>query len=289
MTEIFPNYYGEFQCIADRCDHNCCIGWEIDIDPDTLAFYEGLGSAGKFITDAVLYGETPCFKQDERGRCALLDERGLCKIITSFGEEALCDICRDHPRFRNFLPDRTETGLGLCCPEAARIILGQREEFTVPYPDDDNFAALRQKVFSVLQDESVPLDDAVGAALDIVGGREIEADYNMLYVFFASLERLDKRWDGYLSLLTRNAEEFSGFDRAFRRLLCYFVFRHISPDNITYGVCFAALSYRVIRRIFAACDSRDFETLCDIARAYSAEIEYSDENLDAVFSLFEFE
>ena len=32
-----PDFYRDFHCIADRCSDSCCIGWEIDIDPDTLA------------------------------------------------------------------------------------------------------------------------------------------------------------------------------------------------------------------------------------------------------------
>ena len=33
MKIIAPNYYPAFRCIADKCRHSCCIGWEIDIDP----------------------------------------------------------------------------------------------------------------------------------------------------------------------------------------------------------------------------------------------------------------
>jgi lysine-N-methylase len=32
-----PKYYLDFACIADRCKHSCCIGWEIDVDADTMA------------------------------------------------------------------------------------------------------------------------------------------------------------------------------------------------------------------------------------------------------------
>ena len=42
MKLYAPAYYKEFSCIADRCRHSCCIGWEIDVDADTLAFYEDL-------------------------------------------------------------------------------------------------------------------------------------------------------------------------------------------------------------------------------------------------------
>lgn len=37
---IVPAYYEEFQCVADACRHNCCIGWEIDIDEETAARYQ---------------------------------------------------------------------------------------------------------------------------------------------------------------------------------------------------------------------------------------------------------
>lgn len=40
MKHLAPAYYGAFTCLADRCRDNCCIGWEIGIDPDTAAFYD---------------------------------------------------------------------------------------------------------------------------------------------------------------------------------------------------------------------------------------------------------
>ena len=35
MKLYAPEYYKQFQCIADKCTHSCCIGWEIDIDEIT--------------------------------------------------------------------------------------------------------------------------------------------------------------------------------------------------------------------------------------------------------------
>ena len=54
--------------------------------------------------------------------CTVL-ECNLCDIISSLGEDYLCDICTLHPRFRNFYCNFIETGLGLCCEEACRIVL----------------------------------------------------------------------------------------------------------------------------------------------------------------------
>jgi len=45
MQYIFPDYYKQFKCIASECQHSCCIGWEIDIDPDTSAYYNTVSGA----------------------------------------------------------------------------------------------------------------------------------------------------------------------------------------------------------------------------------------------------
>lgn len=43
VQNVCPDYYERFHCIADRCRHNCCIGWEIDVDEDALAAYRTVG------------------------------------------------------------------------------------------------------------------------------------------------------------------------------------------------------------------------------------------------------
>lgn len=43
-----PSYYKNFRCIGSACTDNCCIGWEIEIDADTLAYYQTVsGSFGE--------------------------------------------------------------------------------------------------------------------------------------------------------------------------------------------------------------------------------------------------
>ena len=47
MKIVVPDYYDKFICVADECNHNCCIGWEIDIDNDTYYLYENtIGNIG---------------------------------------------------------------------------------------------------------------------------------------------------------------------------------------------------------------------------------------------------
>ena len=42
MTNIDAEIYSGFKCKADKCNHSCCKGWEIDIDEDTLGYYKSL-------------------------------------------------------------------------------------------------------------------------------------------------------------------------------------------------------------------------------------------------------
>ena len=124
MKLYAPRYYLDFRCIADRCRHRCCVGGEIDVDADTLARYDALDEDyGEAIRQSVARGDTPhfCLTPDER--CPHLNEQGLCRIILQCGEEYLCDICREHPRFYHQTPRGMEVGLGMACEEAARIVL----------------------------------------------------------------------------------------------------------------------------------------------------------------------
>ena len=119
MKTYAPDYYTSFRCIADKCRHTCCKGWEIDIDEISLQRMKKIPDISKHIQ----FDDTPHIILNGDESCPFLNARGLCDMILTHGEDMLCDICRDHPRFRNFWSDRIEIGLGLVCEEAARIIL----------------------------------------------------------------------------------------------------------------------------------------------------------------------
>ena len=124
MNIYVPEYYSAFRCIASRCGHTCCAGWEIDIDEASLARYDRLpGDFGDKVRRCVSRQDTPHFILTPDERCPLLNGDNLCDLILHEGEGALCQICRDHPRFRNYFSCRVEMGLGLVCEAAARLIL----------------------------------------------------------------------------------------------------------------------------------------------------------------------
>ncbi len=142
----YPSYYKEFQCIASSCSDSCCVGWEIDIDEETWEKYQQVGGEfGKRLKDNIQVfqeegRECACFSMDETERCPFLNEKNLCDIILNLGEEYLGQICTDHPRYYDWFVDGQECGIGLCCEEAARLILQERkfrlEQEEVAYPEE---------------------------------------------------------------------------------------------------------------------------------------------------------
>ena len=93
MCTAMPSYYKDFKCIADKCTHNCCIGWEIDIDEDTANYYKNLGGEiGKRMRECIDFSETPHFILGEGDRCPFLNGDNLCDIIINCGKEHLCTM-----------------------------------------------------------------------------------------------------------------------------------------------------------------------------------------------------
>ncbi len=310
MCAIYPDYYSRFSCIASRCTHNCCIGWEIDIDPDTFRQYRAEpGPMGQQLARSISAGEAPHFLLGEGERCPFLNQENLCDLILYKGEGFLCQICTDHPRFRTFLPNRTEVGLGLCCEEAARLILSQKEPVTLcgetageTDPDAQALLDLREQLFALAQDRSQPIkarEDAILARCRTALPALTSAQWAEVYL---NLERLDPAWTTILEDLRDHGEEtdlaafdlfMAGRETEYEQLLVYFLYRHVLTgyeDGDPGGkAAFAVLSTRLLRRLGALCWQRtgqfSLEDQAEYARLYSSEVEYSQENLDTLFDL----
>ena len=300
MQYIVPDYYAQFRCIADRCKHSCCIGWEIDIDPDTLEKYRSLpGDVGEALRQSIEETEDGAhFRLTADERCPMLMENGLCRLICAHGEESLCQICTDHPRFRNFFPNRTETGLGLCCEAAASLILTRREpmqliclEETEDVPDDPEtaaFLAFRDQLFSIVQDRSLTMEQRLQTLLDAVSFTLPERDFLPVY---QSLEQLDAAWGKLLSALP--ALRFSplpacpaALSLPMEQFITYLLFRHLpaalEDSDIAGHTAFCVLSACVLLTLYRANPACTMDDFLDYARMYSSEIEYSQENMDAL-------
>lgn len=302
MKTFAPNYYKKFKCIAEKCNHNCCIGWEIDIDDDTLSKYQNDNTNfSKTLMEGIEYHDGyACFKLDGKGRCAFLNENSLCEIILHMGEHSLCQICSDHPRFRNYYSDRIEMGLGLCCEEAAKIILDEDSPFLMEIISDDfcndtineydtAFLQFRNKLFEILNDDNLMLSEKIK-----VFSSYFEIDFpdltkDELFDLFISLERLDDHWSVILNQLretdTSDIVIPDTFDKYFENLIKYYTYRHFTADDSEI-VFFIFVSYLMIENICKMHIKNYNElTLNDIVeycRLYSSEIEYSDENIEKI-------
>ena len=173
MKVYTPKYYNEFKCIADKCPHSCCIGWEIYIDPLTMKKYRALQSSySREIMSSIEGEDEPRFRMCPDGRCPHLDSDGLCKIILTSGEEYLSDICREHPRFYNRSSRGIEMGIGMACEEAARIILesDSYREFSATEEIEDNGEAVEFDAISRVEKILTMLSDS-------------SADYGRIFIF----------------------------------------------------------------------------------------------------------
>ena len=236
--------------------------------------------------------ENACFKLDGKGRCAFLNENNLCDIILNCGEPSLCQICTDHPRFRNYYSDRVEIGLGLCCEEAGRLILSQTNVFTLKEISDDgsddgitneekDFFNFREEIFNKINaDESKSILEFCNCEIPYIPVEEW-AD------MFLSLERLDEHWTILLNdLKSTDIENVSipeEFHNCFKNLLTYFIYRHLNELSTEKDLKFIYLSSEMIKNLckmhIIKYGNLTFEDLVDYSRMYSAEIEYSDENI----------
>lgn len=221
-----PLFYSQFQCIAGKCTDTCCVGWEIDVDEMTLNKYKGLAETNELAgncsdntkdvpEEARVVFARNVLKNIKDGhfilkpgdRCPFLKENGLCEMICNLGcngtdldengESILCDICREHPRFVEVYGDIMEKGLGLCCEEAARLLLTSGttsashpeeqsdegssnalplvESEIAEEPDEmpdgaeearDAIFEERETIFAILNNKSIPLNERLIEILD---------------------------------------------------------------------------------------------------------------------------
>ena len=299
MKTYYPDYYKDFKCVAGKCSHNCCIGWEIDIDEDTYIKYKNVGGKfGKRLSEDISTEGEPhfCLKSDER--CAFLNKDNLCDIIIHLGEEFLCHICDMHPRFINYFSKREEIGLGLCCESASELILLRNDkteimsecEHTDGTDEEELLFAERDEIFSIIQNRNLHIKDRIAIICDKYDIVVPFNDFPYWADIFRRLERLDNSWDTLLDSLSETSvipDKYFCDDWAIagEHLMFYFIYRYMAvgmyDDTIKERIAFAVLSYTIILAICASSQTK----LTEVARQYSSEIEYSDENLYTIFDI----
>lgn len=306
MKTYAPGYYKSFKCKAARCRHSCCIGWEIDVDGDTLDYYESIDAPiGEKLRNSVLYRDgIASFAMSDGERCPFLMNNGLCELICELGEESLSDICREHPRFYNYMKDREEVGLGLSCEAAAELILYSDESFEpVLICEDcepsasDGFAdalAARDAVLSMLSDSHSPIEKLLSdieARFGVYDTSTVTERADMLL----SLEIMTPEWKEILiRAKTSEEKEYVG-GLPYNRIAAYFAYRHVSAarsaDELEGAIGFVLFCTRAFADICRsestyAQGTLSRERAVELACLFSSEIEYSEENTELIKARF---
>ena len=176
MRTVYPHYYHDFACTADKCPDTCCAGWQIMIDDESMERYEQY--VGHF-SDRLQSGidwNAGCFMQDANKRCSMLNEQNLCDMILKMGEHHLCKTCTRYPRHEEEFEGLREWSLSLSCPVAAHIVLSCEEplRFIEEENDDDDplidefedfdfllFTELedaREVIYKIVQDQKITFE-----------------------------------------------------------------------------------------------------------------------------------
>lgn len=305
MKEFVLNYYPKFSCIASECRHTCCAGWKINIDEKTLNLYKGKNDEFSATLHKGINFKKSCFNVDKKGRCAFLNENGLCDLITNYGQQSLCQVCSDHPRFKTFFHDRIETGLDFCCETAAKLILsfsdkielqlvGENSENAQPNFIKEQVFKFRQKALEIVQNRNETINERVQNLLSHCNAKFNEGQFKNLVKLFINFERLDKNWGKRVKDL-KNAnfnlmlnEKYSLYIEQF---LANGIYRHVLNAEDTMwarALTFACvLCLYVVVQIFEnerGKGLQDLDLFADVARAFSAEVEYSQKNLKKLYN-----
>jgi len=300
MKVYAPKYYEDFKCTGGECKHNCCIGWEIDIDSESYRMYmEEEGELGVRLRENICHGVQPHFNLTEDNRCPFLNSDNLCDLILEKGEDMLCEICHMHPRFLNFYEQCEEVGVGLCCEAAAELILEGGAAETVLYKDgegelsdeEEALFTLRDNINDILMNDWKSFGEKVKEIIEKYKIILPDRTHKMWADEYLKLERLDEKWT-HILLESDELDKKITNETALEGILSYFIFRYLPPalydGYIKERIAFCIHATLFIAYVSLAIDEPDeYARIKEAARLYSSEIEYSEENIEKLISYFD--
>ena len=127
-----------FACLGSECPDTCCSGWSIPLSqPDLEALRSSVAGSptqeARF-REAVreepgdhVSGSCGSLGMQNGESCGFLDSDGLCSVQKQSGREAIPTVCSLYPKKVAVIEGRLELTLSLSCPEAARMILTERD------------------------------------------------------------------------------------------------------------------------------------------------------------------
>lgn len=290
---IKPLIYDSFECKADKCEHTCCQGWEIDIDKNTLEIYDNLsGELGdKIRSNIAETSEGYSFKLTKDARCPMLDANGLCEIIKQKSEDYICDICDLHPRFFEDIDEIELMGTGLSCEKTCELLEACDE-------------LLFNCSESLVEEGEITIDTATISFEDVVSHIGLNLDksdsvfmstsheYNKKILdLMEQTEPIDDKWPEQIKYLKKRLSDItaeekvvfeSNTDNYYEKIYQYILYRQFEriafcskKDEKNSIIRYVIMSTCFIK-LWDVFDGRDIEHV----RRWSEQIEYSTENVE---------
>lgn len=284
MLSIFPKFYKNFLCKADKCKHSCCKGWEIDIDEETAGKYLAMtGELGAEIRQNIGKNEDSYFfKLTEDERCPFLQKNGLCKIILNIGEENICEICTMHPRFFTMLDDVELCGVGLSCEKTCELLLGDEKDL-VFYIEDTEEELSFSEVLAVIG-LNLP-NEMQEFSLDVNA-----ENINKVLEIMAKTEPIDENWSKELSIMQdmdnvelKAKEYLENSDKnILNKIYKYILYRQL--ERLVDIDIEALINYAQYSILFIILHTMISKELGESVRRWSEQIEYDTDNVDLILA-----
>lgn len=171
MKYIFPDYYNQFQCTADKCEDTCCAGWQIAADTKSMNRYKLERGPYRFKLLRSIHWLSSTFRQNKNLRCAFLNDNNLCDMYTNLGPDSLCKTCHLYPRHIEEFEGIREITLSISCPEVCRYLMNRTEPVvfkSVEREGEEEYDDFDPFLFSNLEDaRDVMLNTLQNRALSI--------------------------------------------------------------------------------------------------------------------------
>lgn len=80
MQTLYPDYYAQFRCTADKCPITCCQEWKISVDDDTLKRWAALNPPVDSKLFTYVQDGQHVIALNSRHVCPFLEKNKLCRL-----------------------------------------------------------------------------------------------------------------------------------------------------------------------------------------------------------------
>ena len=203
---LSPSYIENFRCIGGECSDSCCVGWSVDIDKRTYQNYRVCKNVDFrkkldiFIKrnrkSKSIRNYAKIVMEVKSRRCPFLNESNLCDIYINIGEESMSNTCIEYPRYYSKINGVLEKSLTLSCPEAARLVLDNKEFMSFNESSEENVKEYCiSREIDTNKFNTHPLEKYFWelriVAIDIIQNRSYSIDERIILLGFLSNE-IDK-------------------------------------------------------------------------------------------------